>query len=77
MVEDKVALVMAQVFNIPVEEITEGVSSVNIKEWDSLSHMYFIFALVQSLGVSFVSEEIIEMLNYKLVVLTLKDKKVR
>jgi len=77
MIEDKVALVMAQVFDTPVEEITEDASPDNIRKWDSLNHMNLIFALEQSFGVSFVPEEIIEMLNYKQVVLTLKEKKVR
>ena len=72
--KEKLKKVMSQVFNLPIEEITEDTSPDNIEKWDSLNHMNLILAIEQAFDVSFEPDEIIDMLNYKLIVHTLKTK---
>lgn len=72
--EDKLKKVMAQTFNMPVEKITESASPDTIESWDSLNHINLIMAIEQAFGLTFDAKEIIEMLNYKLILLTIKQK---
>ena len=70
--EKKLKQIMSQVFGVPIEEITENTSPDTVEKWDSLQHMNLILALEEALNVTFSSGEIIEMLNYKLIVMTLR-----
>lgn len=71
--EEKLKQIMSQVFEVPIEEITENTSPDTVEKWDSLQHMNLILALEETFNVTFSSEEITEMLNYKLIVMTLKE----
>jgi len=72
--DNQVKKIMAQVFNVPEGEITDNASPDTISSWDSLKHVNLVLALEQAFGVSFEASEIVEMLNYKLILLTLKEK---
>ncbi len=69
----KLKQIMSQVFEVPIEEITENTSPDTVEKWDSLQHMNLILALEDAFNVTFSSEEITEMLNYKLIVMTLRE----
>ena len=71
--EKKLRQIMSQVFEVPIEEITENTSPDTVDKWDSLQHMNLILALEETFNVTFSSEEITEMLNYKLIVMTLRE----
>ncbi len=71
--EKKLKQIMSQVFEVPIEEITENTSPDTVEKWDSLQHMNLILALEETFNVTFSSEEITEMLNYKLIVMTLRE----
>ena len=72
--ENRIKNVMAAVFEIPVDEITDESSPDNIESWDSLKHMNLIVALEEEFGVQFTDEEIVEMMNYSLIKLILSKK---
>ena len=72
--EDQLKEIMGQVFNVAPEQITEATSLDTIEEWDSLKHTNLIIALEQGFGVSFEAEEIVEMISYKLILITLREK---
>jgi acyl carrier protein len=72
--EEKVKEIMAKIFEIPSESIQDDASPDTIEQWDSLHHLHLVLALEESFGTTFTEEEIIEMLNFKLVIITLKDK---
>ena len=57
-----------------VSEIDENASPDTIETWDSLAHMNLIVALEEEFGVTFTNDEIMEMLNYKLIFEILKSK---
>ena len=72
--EDRIKNVMAAVFEISVDEITDESSPDNIESWDSLKHMNLIVALEEEFGVQFPDDEIVEMMNYSLIKLILSKK---
>jgi len=72
--EQRIKNVMASVFNVEVSEINGDTSPDTIEQWDSLRHMHLIVGLEEEFGTSFKEEEIIEMMNYKLIYDTLKNK---
>lgn len=70
--EEKIKQIMQQLFEVP--EITEDASFTSIEGWDSLNHLNLIQILEQTFSVTFETDEIIEMLDYKTIVDTLKKR---
>ncbi len=73
MLEQRVKKILSQLFQIPVESINEDTSSDTVPNWNSLAHMNLVVALEEEFGVSFSDEQMIEMLSYPLIVLTVKE----
>lgn len=65
--------IMADVFNIPAEEITEESSQDTIEEWDSLKHLDLVVTLEEEFNVSIPVEEIGTMVSFKLVSFIIKE----
>jgi acyl carrier protein len=64
--------VMADVFHIPSDSVSEDTSVDTVEKWDSLTHLNLILALEQAFGVSFSEEETVESLNYPLLKMALE-----
>jgi acyl carrier protein len=73
--EETIKSIMASVFRRDLSEIGTDASPDTIDTWDSLGHMRLIVALEEEFGVSFTDDEIPEMLNYDLVLATLRSKR--
>lgn len=71
--EEEVKSVVAQVMEVPVDLVNADSSPDTIATWDSLKHMNLVLALEQTFGVTFSEEQIAEMLNVGIIVLTLKE----
>jgi acyl carrier protein len=71
--ENRIKQVMASVFNVDASSIDETASPETIAEWDSLKHMNLVLALEEEFSVSFSSDQIVEMLNYRLVKITVEE----
>ena len=67
---------MSQVFDVPKESINNDSSPDTIDNWDSVNHMNLVLALEQAFGISFEPDEIIEMMNFELVLVILRDKEI-
>ena len=74
MVEVRIKQVMSDVFNIDINSINDTSSPDNIENWDSLKHMNLITALEEEFGVIFDDQEIVDSMNYALIVNILKFK---
>tara|TARA_Y100000588_G_C14009752_1_gene819417 strand:- start:293 stop:520 length:228 start_codon:yes stop_codon:yes gene_type:complete len=72
--DEQLTNVMAQVFNVSTNEITQDASIDNVEKWDSLTHANLIMSLEQEFNVSFDALEIVEMLNYKIIAMTIEEK---
>jgi len=62
------------VLNIDVSLINNESSPDNIENWDSLKHMNLIVALEEEFEIEFDDEEIVDSMNYALIVIILKSK---
>ena len=69
----KIKQVMSAVFEIPVESIVDDPSSDNIENWDSLRHLNLILALEEEFGVSIPDDEVGNLVNYKLIQITINE----
>ena len=65
---------MANVFNIDANIITYDSSPDNIETWDSLKHMNLIVALEEEFCVEFTDDEIVDSMNYALILNILESK---
>jgi acyl carrier protein len=63
--DDKIKSVMAEVFEIPIDEISINSSSQNIQNWDSLKHMNMIIALEEEFGIFFNEDDIPEIQSFR------------
>ena len=72
-VEDRLKNVMSSVFGIPKNDIRDDASPDTIDSWDSLKHMNLIVALEEEFETEFEDSDIIEMMNYKLIINLLED----
>lgn len=71
--EENIKIVMANVLGIDATKITEDASPDTIDEWDSLKHMNLVLALEEEFDVVFSDEQIIDMLNYKLICVVVRE----
>jgi acyl carrier protein len=72
--ENRIKKVMSDVFNIDIESINNDSSPDNIENWDSLKHMNLIVALEDEFEIEFSDEEIIDSMNYALLLNILNFK---
>ncbi len=72
-IEKRIKNIIAKIFRVEVSAITEKSSVDNIENWDSLGHMNLILALEREFGVQFEAEQVMELLNYKIILGTLKQ----
>lgn len=71
--EQKVKEIMTKVFNVDISAIKDNASPDTIERWDSLHHMVLVVALEEEFGVEIRDEQINEMLNYRLILIILKE----
>jgi acyl carrier protein len=72
--ETRIKKVIGSVFGIDPAGITENDSPDSIANWDSLRHMNLIVALEEEFVIEFTEDEIMDMLNYKILYAIIKDK---
>lgn len=68
---------MSAVFEVPMESIGDRTSQLTLGQWDSLNHMKLVAALEEEFDLSFSDNEILELLNYKLILFILSEKRKR
>lgn len=65
---DEVKTIMASVFRINIENITEDLNQKDVTFWDSLRHLNLVVELEEKFGISFEPEEIAEMITFQKVI---------
>lgn len=75
---DKIELaiqqIMADVFEITLEQITIESTQDNIDAWDSLKHLNLVVALEEEFGIYFPVEEIGNLISFKLIAVIVKEQ---
>ena len=74
--ETRIKKVMSEVFDLDVNTINSSSSPDNIDSWDSLKHMNLIVALEEEFGVEFDDQEIVDSMNYALILNIVSGKKI-
>ena len=73
--ESRIKKVMSNVLNIDIALINNNTSPDNVENWDSLNHMKLILALEEELEFEFEDQEIVDSMNYALIVNIVNEKK--
>ncbi|MPM93820.1 hypothetical protein SDC9_140962 [bioreactor metagenome] len=71
--EEILKSLIADIFGVDAKSINEDTSIDTVDEWDSIKHLNLILALESEFDVTFSEQETVEILNYPLIVLTLKE----
>ena len=72
--EDKLREIMADILNVPPDEISSDTSSDSVASWDSLAQINLASAIEEEFGISFSVQEIEAMKSYDDIVSTLSGK---
>lgn len=73
---DRVRQIFADIFQVPLEQVTAQSSPDTIPNWDSLQHLNLVLALEQEFHIQFTPEEIEQLLSVELVAALLNEKRV-
>ena len=73
-IEDKLKEIMGLVFEVPVADINEETSPDHLHNWDSIGAINLVTALEDEFNVEFEDEDILEMLNFKLIKIKIEEK---
>lgn len=71
--ENRIKKVMSEVLGIDEAEINENTSPETIESWDSLKQMNLIVALEEEFCIHVTDDDIVDMINYKLICITVKQ----
>ena len=71
--EERLIEILAKVFEIDQAEVNENSSPDTIEKWDSLHHMSLIVALEETFQIELTEEQTLDILNYQLIKITLKE----
>lgn len=71
--EEKLKKVMAGILKIDASTINEDTSPDTVETWDSLNHLNLVIALEEAFDVSFTETQTVEILNYELVKISLRE----
>jgi len=72
--ETKIKNVMSSIFDVELDQINDTTTQGDLEHWDSMGHMNLVVALEEEFGLVFDEEEIIEMMNFKLICLIVSEK---
>lgn len=71
---EKVRLIVSDIFNVPLEEITSESSPESIENWDSMQQLNLVLSLEHEFSVNFEPEEIEKLTDVKEIVLLIQKK---
>lgn len=72
--ETKIKNVMSSIFDVELDQIIDTTTQGDLEHWDSMGHMNLVVALEEEFDLVFDEEEIIEMMNFKLICCIVSEK---
>ena len=57
----KVGILLADLLQVPVAEITDDLEMKDVEAWDSLKHMELVVSLEETFGIQLTFDEIVAM----------------
>jgi acyl carrier protein len=71
--EERIKKVMSDVFLVDITSINDYSSPDSISKWDSIGHLNLTSALEEEFDIQISEEQMIQMLNFKLVIEIVKE----
>ncbi|MGA2713511.1 MAG: acyl carrier protein [Bryobacteraceae bacterium] len=71
---ERTRAIVADIFEVPLEQVLPTSSPDTIETWDSLRHLNMVLALEQEFGIQFSPEEIEQLLSVELITALLAEK---
>ena len=71
--EEKIKKIMSEIFFVNMSDINQNSSPSTIVNWDSIGNLNLVTALEEEFEIIFTDDQIIEMLNFKLVCLITEE----
>ena len=65
--QERIKVVMAQIFNVDIDSITEESSPENIERWDSLKHIQLVLAIEDEFDIIFSDDDIPNLLSTRVI----------
>ncbi|MBN2501628.1 MAG: acyl carrier protein [Anaerolineales bacterium] len=72
-IKQRVFKVVSNVMGVPLGLVDVNSSPDNIEGWDSLKQLNLVLALEEEFGIFFDDQQIVEMLNVELILVTLAE----
>ncbi len=75
--ENKIKKIMAEIFEINIDNISNGLSPTDIDNWDSLRHLMLIVEIEKKFEIKFTDDELISLIDYNSIceIISIKIKK--
>lgn len=71
---ERIQTLLADVFKVPVQEVTPDLAMGDLPQWDSIGHMDVMLNLEQNFGVEITTEVIGELVSIPAICTYLMDK---
>ena len=68
MKKSQIKTIMAEIFEVDLNEIDDNISQKNTSEWDSLRHLNLMVEIEEKFDVSFTPEQIGSLTSLKLII---------
>jgi acyl carrier protein len=62
---DQLRDLVARVFDIPKNQVTDNLQRGKIEAWDSLNHLLLISEIENEFGIQFTTDEVLEIKTFK------------
>ncbi len=73
-INDEIYRIISEIFEIPVDEIEDKMTSFQINNWDSLNQLRLIEALERKFSIMLEANEIFRIINIKSIIDIVKGK---
>lgn len=73
-VMERIRCIAADIFDLPVQQITSGASQDSLEQWDSLQHLNLVLALEEAFQVQFAPDEMAQMLSVDAITSLVQQK---
>jgi acyl carrier protein len=73
-VEERVRVVLADVFGLDPDEIGPETSKDSIETWDSLQHLTIVLSLEEEFGIQLDDEETVAIVTFPLITDVVRDR---
>ena len=67
MIHEKILNVVADIFEVPINQINNELSLNSIKQWDSVNHLKLMIALEEEFEIKFTKDDIESMINLSII----------